>query len=49
MDKFEECFGLGASPAVAQRLADCASGIENSADVARDIVTVFPLPAGTKA
>ena len=48
MDKFEECFGLGASPAVAQRLADCVSGIEYSADVARDIVTAFPLTAGSK-
>jgi len=51
MGKYYDCldFGLGAGPAVAQRLADCVSGIENSADVARDIVTAFPLPAGSKA
>ena len=51
MGKYYDCldFGLGAGPAVAQRLADCVSGIENSSDVARDIVTAFPLPAGSKA
>jgi len=51
MGKYYDCldFGLGAGPAVAKRLADCVSGIENSADVARDIVTAFPLPAGSKA
>ena len=51
MGKFYDCldFGLGAGPAVAKRLADCVSGIENSLDVARDIVTAFPLPADSKA
>jgi len=51
MGKYYDCldFGLGAGPEVAQRLADCVSGIENSSDVARDIVTAFPLPAGSKA
>jgi len=50
MGKFYDCldFGLGAGPAVALRLADCVSGIEYSADVARDIVTAFPLTAGSK-
>jgi 2-methylcitrate dehydratase PrpD len=51
MGKYYDCmeFGLAAGPAAAKRLADCVSGIENSADVARDVVTAFPLPAGSTA
>jgi hypothetical protein len=50
MEKFYDCldFGLGAVPAAAKRLADCVSGIEYSADFARDIVTAFPLTVGAK-
>lgn len=46
MAKFQGCleFGLGAARTEAERLAGAVSGIERSADVARDIVEAFPLP-----
>ena len=44
--KFHDCleFGLGASRAEAERLAQAVAGLERSTDVARDIVDAFPLP-----
>jgi 2-methylcitrate dehydratase PrpD len=43
--KFHDCleFGLGASRADAERLAQAVTGLERSTDVARDIVDAFPL------
>ena len=45
--KFHDCleFGLGARRPDIERLAGAVTGIERSADVARDIAGAFPLPA----
>ena len=45
--KFRDCleFGLGATPAEADRLAQAVAGLERSRDVARDLVDAFPLLA----
>jgi 2-methylcitrate dehydratase PrpD len=45
--KFRDCleFGLGAHRRDAERLGEAVMDIERSADVARDIVDAFPLPA----
>jgi 2-methylcitrate dehydratase PrpD len=44
--KFHDClgFGLGASRAEADRLASAVGALEQSADVARDLVEAFPAP-----
>jgi 2-methylcitrate dehydratase PrpD len=44
--KFYDCleFGLGATRAEAERLAQAVAGLERSTDVARGVVDAFPLP-----
>ena len=43
-EKFSDClkFGLGATRAQSDRLAQLVANLENSADVARDLVVAFP-------